>query len=232
MSLWLVTIAMAPEARLLTARWQPGGEIGRRPCWRGSLAGREVLLVLTGIGQVNAAQAATAALEAEPGIDALFNLGCAGAYEGSGLRIGQAALASEVVLADMGVQSAGGLAGLDEVDIALAGRSTGLPVYNRIPCDPGLNELIRRANPGIAQGPMATVGRISGDAATALAVGRRWGAIIEEMEGAAVGLVARWYAKPFAAIRGVSNPAGLRELDLAAGAEAAERALLALEETS
>lgn len=51
---------------------------------------------------------------------------------------------------------------------------------------------------------------------------------MEEMEGAAVGLVARWYAKPFAALRGVSNPAGLRELDLAAGAEAAQRALLAL----
>lgn len=107
MSLWLITVAMAPEARLLTTRWQVAGDIGRRPCWRGSLAGRDTLLLLTGIGQVNAAQAVTAALEAEPGIEAVFNLGCAGAFEGSGLRIGQAALASEVVLADMGVQSAG-----------------------------------------------------------------------------------------------------------------------------
>ena len=102
MSLWLVTAAMSPETRLLTARLEPGGEVGRRPCWRGELVGHEVLLVLTGIGQVNAAQATTAALEAEPAVSAVFNLGCAGAYAGSGLQIGQAALASEVVLADMG----------------------------------------------------------------------------------------------------------------------------------
>lgn len=228
MSLWLLTVAMYPEARMLTSRLDLSEEIGRRPCWRGTLVGREVVLVLTGIGAVNAAQATTAALAAEPGIEAVINLGCAGACEGSGLGLGKVALATEVVLADMGVQSAQGLAGLDEVDIALAGRSSGRPLYNRIPCDPGLNELIRRANPGIAEGPFATVGRISGDAPTAQAMARRWGAIMEEMEGAAVGQVARWYAKPFAAIRGVSNPAGRRELDVATGAEAAQRALLAL----
>lgn len=232
MNLWLITIAMAPEAALLTRRLDSRGEIGRRPCWRGSLAGREVLLVLTGIGPVNAAQATTAALEAEPEISAVFNLGCAGAYAHSGLHAGQAALASEMVLADMGVQTAERLQGLDEVDIAMAGRSSGWPLYNRIPCDPGLNELIMRANPGLARGAFATVGRISGDPYSAEAVAGRWGAIIEDMEGAAVGLVARWYAKPFAAIRGVSNPAGRRELDLAAGAEAAQRAFLALDEGS
>lgn len=232
MSFWLVTAAMYPEARILAARMEPAGEVDRRPCWRGELVGHEVLLVLTGIGQVNAAQATTAALAAESGIDAVFNLGCAGAYADSGLSLGQAALATELVLADMGVQSAQRLAGLDEVDIALAGRSSGRPLYNRIPCDPGLNEIIRRANPGIAEGPFATVGRISGDAPTAQAVAQRWGAVMEDMESAAVGLVARWYAKPFAAIRGVSNPAGLRELDVAAGAEAAQRAFLALEDRS
>ncbi|MCF8042450.1 MAG: futalosine hydrolase [Desulfarculaceae bacterium] len=232
MSMWLVTVAMFPEAKLLTARLEPGREVGRRPCWRGSLAGHEVLLLLTGIGQVSAAQATTAALEAEPAISAVFNLGCAGAYAGSGLQTGQAALASEVVLADMGVQSGDKLQGLDEVDIALAGRSSGLPLYNRIPCDPGLNELVLRANPGITLGAFATVGRISGDAQTAQAVAGRWGAIMEEMESAAVGLVARWYAKPFAAIRGVSNPAGLRELDVAAGAGSAERAFLALDQSA
>lgn len=229
---WLITIAMAPEARLLTARLQPSGEVGRRPCWRGVLAGREVLLVLTGIGAVNAAQATTAALEAEPAIKAVFNLGCAGAHAHSGLRMGGAALATEVVLADMGVQTEARLQGLDEVDIALAGRKSSEPVYNRIVCDPGLNELIVRANPGLARGAFATVGRISGDPRTAEASARRWGVIMEEMEGAAVGLVARWYARPFAAIRGASNPAGLRELDVAAGAEAAERVLLALEQAS
>ncbi|MBU1156030.1 MAG: futalosine hydrolase, partial [Proteobacteria bacterium] len=199
---------------------------------QGQLGERPVFLILTGLGMVNAAQAVTAALEAQPGVSAVFNLGCAGAYAGSGLQIGQAALATEVVLADMGVQNSEGLQGLDEVDIALAGRSSGWPLYNRIPCDPGLNELVMRANPGITLGAFATVGRISGDAATAQVVAGRWGAIMEDMESAAVGLVARWYAKPFAAIRGVSNPAGLRELDVAAGADAAERAFLALEERS
>ena len=96
-SLWLLSVAMPQEAGLLLACLRPSEPIGGRPVYQGGLAGREVLLVLTGLGQVNAAQAITAVLETRPRVDAVLNLGCAGAYENGGLDLGQAALADEVI---------------------------------------------------------------------------------------------------------------------------------------
>ena len=226
MSAWLLVVAMRAEAELIMPRLKPVEDIGRRPAFSGRLAGREVLLVLGGMGQVNAAQATTAALEARPELGAVINLGCAGAYAHSGLGLGQAALATETVFADLGVAKDGRLHDLGVVGIPLYGARGQNDVYNRVPCDPGLSAAILAANPGLAQGAFATVERISGDPATAKAAARRWGVALEEMEGAAVGLVALHYGKPFVALRGVSNLAGDRALDLAAGAGAAMRALL------
>ncbi|MCF8032721.1 MAG: futalosine hydrolase [Desulfarculaceae bacterium] len=229
MSTWLAVISMRAEAELIMPRLRPLEDIGRRPAFSGRLGGQELLVVLSGLGQVNAAQAATAALEARPGIEAVFNLGCAGACPGSGLEMSQAALATETVFADLGVQKGERLHEINLVGIPLHGAVGKGAVYNRVPCDPALNAAVAAANPGLTQGAFATVERISGDDAAARAVARRWGVVLEEMEGAAVGLVALHYGKPFVALRGVSNLAGHRELDLAGGAGAAMRALLNLE---
>ncbi|RJX36207.1 MAG: futalosine hydrolase [Desulfarculus sp.] len=229
MSLWLVIIAMEAEARLLTQRLAPAGPIGGRPAFAGRLGQQELLLLLSSLGQVNAAQAVTAALEARPEIAGVLNLGCGGAYPDSGLSRGQAMLAREVVLADLGVQTQAHLHGLEKVGIPLARLPQAGEVYNRLTCDPGLSGRLLAAQPELARGVFATVGRVSGDEATARAVATRWGADLEEMESAAVALVALHYGRPFAALRGISNIAGDRALDLAAGAEAAQRALLALE---
>lgn len=226
---WLVVIAMQPEARLLIPRLAAIQPIGGRPAFAGRLGGRDLLLVLSGVGQINAAQAATAALEARSDLEAVLSLGCAGAYAPSGLSLGQAVLAHEVVLADLGVQTNGRLYGLEQAGIPLARHPQAGEIYNRLPCDPALNDLLSAGWPGLARGTFATVGRISGDAATARAVAARWGADVEEMESGAVALVALHYGRPFAALRGISNPAGDRRLDLAAGAGAAQEVLLALE---
>ncbi len=221
---WLLSAALASEAEILTARLQPAGEIGRRPCWQGRLGGREVLLVLTGMGLVNAASAVTAVLEQVPGLSALVNLGCAGAYAGSGLAVGQAALASEVVLADQGVRTRRRLHGLEKTGIPLLERG-GQALFNRLPCDPALSRALAR--PGLARGVFACVVQVSGDPLIAAEVEARWGAILEDMESGAVAQVAALYGLPFACLRGVSNLAGARELEVRAGAEAAQRALLA-----
>lgn len=203
--------------------------ISHWPLWRGSLGGQEVVLQLSGMGLVNAASAVTAALECMPEITALINLGCAGAYAGSGLQAGQAALASRIVLADHGVRTSRKLHGLEKTGIPLLKHQDG-DIYNHLPCN---GELTRRiALPGLAQGAFACVAQVSGDPATAAEVEARWGVILEDMESGAVAQVAALYDLPFACVRGVSNLAGARELDVKAGAEAAERAFLkALGET-
>ena len=128
------------------------------------------------------------------------------------------------------MSKAGYLHEVDKVGIPLLEHPEHGPLYNRLPCDPELNQLLSRgqSRPGPG-GPLATVERISGDPEIAQAVAQRWGALLEEMEAAAVALVALRYGKPFGALRGVSNLAGRRELDVAVGAEAAQRALLNLE---
>ncbi len=226
---WLISVAMAQEAELLTARLQRREPLGGRPCFTGQLGPRPVVLQLSGMGMVNAAAAVSAALEAMPELAAVINLGCAGAF-GPDLALGQAVLAEAVVLAELGVQAGGYLHGVEKIGIALWRDSRGREYFNHIPVDPKLSDLLDRAAGPLRRGLFATVGRVSGDPATAEQVARRWGAVVEEMESAAVGLVALQRGKPFAAVRGVSNLVGHRELDLAAGAEAAQGVLLALED--
>jgi futalosine hydrolase len=228
MTTWLLTVAMEPEARLLIPRLRPAADLGRKPCYQGRLAGREVYLVLTGMGLVNAAQAVAAACERLAGLEAVINLGCAGAYVGSGLAVGEPALASEAVLADAGVLTGRAWHPLDKLGLPLFRDAQGRDYYHRWPCDPDLNHILAGARPGMRQGVFATVNQVSGDEAVAAGLEQRWGAILEDMESAAVAQVAALYGLPMACLRGVSNIAGQRELDVAAGAGAAQEVLLAL----
>jgi futalosine hydrolase len=227
--LWLISIAMPMEAELLISRLEPADPISHWPLWRGSLVGQEVVLQLSGMGLVNAASAVTAALERMPEICALINLGCAGAYSKSGLAVGQAALASQIVLADHGVRTSRKIHGLEKTGIPLVKKQSG-DIYNHLPCSGELNS--RLALPELARGVFACVAQVSGDPTTAAAVEERWGGILEDMESGAVAQVAAMHELPFACLRGVSNLAGARELEVKAGAEAAQRAFIkALGET-
>src|SRR5512135_3469067 len=77
-------------------------QVGHREAYRGELGERAVILAVTGIGKVNAAVATTALLERfEP--ELLVNTGCAGAYRGSGLAVGDLALATVEMFGDEGV---------------------------------------------------------------------------------------------------------------------------------
>lgn len=222
---WIIAAAMPPEAGLISQRLAPAVPLGRRPCWRGLLGDKEAVLMLTGLGMVNAAQTTAAALEGLAQVQGVINLGCAGAYPGSGLAKGQAAVADGMVLADQGVLKSGGPLGLEKIGIPLTQGPDGQECYNRLPVDEALSREL--AAGGLARGGFATVGQVSGDLETAAGLALRWEVILEEMEGAAVAQVAAHYQVPFAAVRGISNQAGDRDLDVQAGAEAAQRAVLA-----
>jgi futalosine hydrolase len=117
---------------------------------------------------------------------------------------------------------------LEKLGLPLMRDGQGRDYYHRWPCDPALNSLLAGARPGLKQGVFATVSQVSGDQATAAGLEARWGALLEDMESAAVAQVAALYGLPMACLRGVSNLAGQRELDVARGAGAAQEVLLAL----
>jgi futalosine hydrolase len=222
----LIVVAVGQEADLILPQLKSIDSIGGRHVYAGVIGGLEVLLIISGMGTVNAASALSAALENRSGLRAVLNLGSAGAYEGCGLQTGQAALATELVHADSGVLSQKKLHGLERIGIPLVHDPEGNAYYNRLPVDSAFSQALSQANPEIAQGRFATVNQVSGDGATAQRIQERWGVILEEMEGAALAQVALHYGVPFAALRGVSNQCGQRELDLKAGARAAQRVFL------
>jgi futalosine hydrolase len=202
----------------------------------GSLAGRPVTLLHVGVGKANAAAAATALLAAERP-EAVIVFGCCGAYPGSGLGVGDLALATEEVYGDEGVLAPQGFVDMAALGFPLAERK-GVRFFDRFPVDP---LLLHQARPALervaaasgrqwAEGAFVTVSTCSGTAAAAAELVRRTGGLCENMEGAAAAQVCARHGVPFVEIRGISNRVEDRDLsrwDLKAGAEIAQRAVLA-----
>lgn len=181
--------------------------LGHLRVYKGALAGREVLLALTGIGKVNAASAATILLQSfKPSL--MINTGCGGAFAGSGLSICDLAVASTESLADEGVQTPEGWMGFDLIGIP-AVKVGDARYFNTFPLTESVarDALARAERHGFRAmiGPFLTVSTCSGTACQGEELLRRFPGICENMEGAAVAQVAVMYGVPLLEVRGISN---------------------------
>lgn len=205
-------------------------QVGRKPAAEGTLDGVPVLVFPVGMGKTNAAHGATALLETRP-VRGVVGFGIAGAYPASGLGIGDVALASEAVYADEGVDAPGGWMSTEGIGIPLMERD-GVRRFNRFPLDPARVERARAAleAAGIPArvGPALTVSTCSGTTARGEQLARRFDALVEGMEGAALAHVCALYGAPFLELRAVSNAVEDRDLStwrIRDAAEAAQRAV-------
>lgn len=202
--------------------------------YRGSIFGRPLCLLHTGIGKASAAAATTALLTAcKPA--AMIMLGCGGAYPESGLGIGDLALATAEIYGDEGVLAPEGFLDLEAIGLPLV-ETDSVRLFNRFPVDKQLFERARplllqaadAANRQMKDGPFVTVSTCSGTARAGAELARRTGGICENMEGAAAAQVCAQQNVPFLEVRGISNLVEDRDLsrwDLQAGAEMAQRAI-------
>lgn len=198
---------------------------GRRNYYRGTLAGRPVALMHSGVGKANAAGAITSLLFAERP-EAVIVIGCGGAYPDAGLEIGEVTLASEEIFGDEGVLTPGGFLDMEALGLPLV-LSGGARHFNRFIADPRLLHQARGILGEPTVGPFVTVSTCSGVLAVGRELARRTGGICENMEGAAVAQVCILYGIPFLEIRGISNQVEDRDTtrwDLRRGAEAAQNA--------
>lgn len=235
----------APLLALLCAVSREGGElraalaeareveVGRKAAVQGLLDGIPVLLFPVGMGKTNAAQGATALLETRA-VRGVVGFGIAGAYPGSGLETGEVALASEVVYADEGVDAPAGWLSTQEIGIPLLEHGE-LRRFNHFPLDPALVDRARdalgAAGIPVRVGLALTVSTCSGTAARGAELARRFGALTEGMEGAALAHVCALYGVPFLEVRGISNPVEDRDLSrwrIPEAARAAQRAVRTL----
>ena len=93
-------------------------EIADKTAYKGKLSNINILLMNTGIGDVNAAHSATGIIEHFP-VGCVINLGVGGAYPHARLEIGHIAIALKEIYADKGVISSKGQESLKKIGIPL-----------------------------------------------------------------------------------------------------------------
>jgi futalosine hydrolase len=206
---------------------------GGKPGLRGRLGDRSVILLTGGMGKTNAAHALTAVLERER-VEEVVGFGVGGAYPGSGLSVGDVAVATEEIYGDEGVQAPDGWISTEGIGIPLATRA-GRGCFNLfpLPADRVAAAVVAVGGTGMItrSGPFVTVSSCSGTAARGAELAHRFGAICETMEGAAYVHVATLYDLPALEIRGISNMVEDRKLAnwrLRDAAESAARAVAAV----
>ena len=180
--------------------------MGHRAWVRGLIGIRPVVLVETGIGAVNTAQALTVALqEIDPKL--VLQIGIGGAYLGSGLDKGDLALATEENYGDLGVITSAGWFPADEIGIPVL--STNRDYYNTYSLDPTLvakaQHILEQSGEHVVQGPFVTVQQCTGREDIGNELAARFNAICENMEGAAAAHICTLYAVPFLELRAISN---------------------------
>jgi futalosine hydrolase len=202
----------------------------------GKLHGHDICLSHSGIGKAAAAAACITLLHrCLP--QALWLFGCGGAYPGSGLSIGDLALAENEIFGDEGIDTKEGFQDLATTGLVM--RNSPGPLFNTWPVDQGLYSWAKLSLAGHAAnalktlrcGPFITVSTCTGTTEKAEETAFRTGGICENMEGAAVALACQQMTVPFLEVRGISNLVEDRDTsrwDLSAGMTAAQNAILAL----
>ncbi len=178
-------------------------------------------VVVAGVGSaVVAAKTATELCHAKYSL--VINAGIAGGFAGKA-EIGSIVVASEIVAADLGTESADGFISLDELKLG----------STRIPVERGLvNRLMKGLHDRdiMAQaGPILTLSTVTGTAEGASILAERVaGATAEGMEGYGVAVAAKQFGIPVIEIRSISNMVGPRDRE----AWRIKEALAALEKAS
>jgi futalosine hydrolase len=186
--------------------------IAGKPVYKGQLSGINVVLMNSGIGKVNAAHSVTCIIEKYP-VNAIINTGVGGAYPGSGLNIGDIALASREIYGDDGVIDSGGWGGLEKIGIPLV-QDGEKKYFNEFPVT--VPPMVKKGKGGevsftIKTGRFVTVSAATGTQKRAKELEKRFNALCENMEGAAIAHVCALYGIPMVEVRGISNIVGTRD---------------------
>lgn len=173
-----------------------------------------IIFTISGIGTANAsAAAALAAHLFAPQL--MITTGCAGAYPGCGLNIGDIALATAEIFADAGVAIPEGWRTLEHIGIPLL-EQNGNRYFNEIALSRQANRaalhLADSLGTALFPGKFLTVATCSGTTARGVELKNRFDGLCENMEGAAVALVAARYGIECLEIRGISNQVENRDI--------------------
>ncbi len=207
--------------------------------YSGKIGGSNIALIVSGMGKANASHAATILIEGvSPSI--LINFGIGGAYPSSGLGIGDIAIADKEIYGDEGLLLKDGFHPADSIGIPLL-QKRGKKYFNEFPVDKKLTKktilFLKQAavsqplTPLIKSGAFVTVSSATGTSKRAKELEKRFNAVCESMEGAAVAHICAMYGIRFLEIRGISNIVEKRDKkkwDIKPASENCQKAVLEL----
>ncbi|MCX5717352.1 MAG: futalosine hydrolase [Nitrospirae bacterium] len=210
------------------------------PVYQGKIGKTNIIYIISGIGKTNAAYAATLLIE-KFSPSAVINFGIGGAYPSANLRAGDIAIADREIYGDEGLWLKDGFHKADAIGIPLLKKGR-KKYFNEFPLDKNLvKKAIKVISPNppllkggrgdyrIESGAFITVSTVTGTDRRAREIEKRFNAICENMEGAAVAHVCAMYGIPMLEIRGISNIVEDRDRskwDIKTAAENCQRAVL------
>jgi futalosine hydrolase len=232
----LIIAAVPRELVLLTATMEDVVvTTGAFPATEGFIGSSRLVCCAAGIGKANAA-AASAVLIEQYQPRRIIITGCGGAYPGSGLAVGDLAVASEELFGDEGTVTPRGWLDLKQMGLPLLQQGE-RNWYGTIPLSLHDTEKVLQLADShglrLTRGRFVTVSACSGTKERGLELARRHQAICENMEGAAVALNALRYGVPCLEIRGISNLVEDRDLsrwEIDRAVEAAQRLVIKIVE--
>jgi futalosine hydrolase len=180
--------------------------VEREAVLRGLRGDNRFDVIVAGVGPAAAAASTAKALAAaEYGL--VVSAGIGGGFPGRA-EIGSLVVASEIIAADLGVETPGGFCSLDELGFGSTRVGVDISLATR------LTEALLTAGLQAHAGPVITVSTATGTAATASELAERVvGAAAEGMEGYGVAIAAHDQSLPILEIRAISNAIGPRDRD-------------------
>jgi futalosine hydrolase len=232
----LIIAAVPRELALLTAALEDVVvTTGAFPATEGFIGSSRLVCCAAGIGKANAA-AASAVLIEQYQPRRIIIAGCGGAYPGSGLAVGDLAVASEELFGDEGTVAPRGWLDLKQMGLPLLQQGE-RNWYGTLPLSLHETEKVLQLADShglrLTRGRFVTVSACSGTKERGLELARRHQAICENMEGAAIALNALRYGVPCLEIRGISNLVEDRDLsrwEIDRAVEAAQRLVIKIVE--
>jgi len=161
-------------------------------------------LKVAGVGPVAAAISTTTELTSGE-YRLVISAGIAGGFEGRA-EIGDVVVATEIVAADLGVETPEGFSSVDELGFGTSRVQADKPSTDRAV------SALKAAGIAVSYGPIVTVSTATGTAATAARLADRVpGVVAEGMEGYGVAAAAHAKGIPALEIRAISNRVGPRD---------------------
>jgi len=191
--------------------------LGGRQVFCGTLFNHSVIAIVSGIGMLNAAQAATSVIEKMP-VHLVINTGCAGTFSERGLSIGDIGIATQETDIHLGIESLSPYRLIEPLSFPVVQTDTcqSFGAYKTsekysklaydILCQQYLSNSIQ-----VKLVPFITVSTITASEDRRKRLYQFYQAGMENMEGAGIAHIAAHYGLPFMEIRSASNFVGDRD---------------------